>query len=313
MKEKNILIVGLGLLGASLGMALRSAGMRRLGWSHREETRCAALAAGAVDEIADRPEELLARADLTVLALPIPVIVAFLEKYASCWRPGAVVTDVGSVKTDILAAARRVLAGTGVHFVGSHPMAGTEKKGVACAFPELYENAEVFVVPPPGAAPEAVAEVEALWTGIGTRVVRIGAAEHDDLVAHTSHVLHILASALALSVLDAASPEARRRRFAGCATGFRDTSRIASSNPVMWREIIEHNQAAVLTAMRDFDRRYERFRALIEQGDFDAFEREFAEGKRLRDEWVAYKRATASEKEKNEKAGFQPAGTIAGS
>ena len=175
-------------------------------------------------------------------------------------------------------------------------MAGTEKRGVACAFPELYENAEVFVVPPPDAAPEAVAEVEALWTAIGTRVVRIGATEHDDLVAHTSHVLHILASALALSVLDAASPEARRRRFAGCATGFRDTSRIASSNPVMWREIIEHNQPAVLAAMRDFDRRYERFRTLIEQGNFDAFEQEFAEGKRLRDEWVAYKCATASEK-----------------
>lgn len=297
MKKKNILIIGLGLLGASLGMALRGSGMRRLGWSHRAATRQAALAADAIDATADQPEELLTQADLTVLALPIPAIMTFLEQYASCWRPGTVVTDVGSVKSDILNIARQALSGTGVHFIGSHPMAGTEKKGVACAFPELYENAEVFVVPPPGAAPEAVAEVKAFWTAIGTRVVEIGAAEHDDLVAHTSHVLHILASALALSVLDAASPEARERRFSGCATGFRDTSRIASSNPVMWREIIEHNQSAVLVAMRDFDRCYERFRELIERGDFDAFEREFAEGKRLRDEWVAYKQMTALKQE----------------
>ena len=117
----------------------------------------------------------------------------------------------------------------------------------------------------------------------------IASSEHDDLVAHTSHVLHILASALTLSILDGAAPETIQRRFAGCATGFRDTSRIASSNPVMWREIIAENRDYVLKAMEDFDLRYEKFKQLIQSGDFDGFEKEFAAGKLLRDSWVDYK------------------------
>ncbi len=294
MKSRKILIAGLGLLGTSLGMALRGSGVRRLGWSRRDESRRAALAADAVDEIAVCPDELLGQADLTVLAMPIPAIMSFLERYASCWSPGAVVTDVGSVKKVIMDAAERVLPGGGARFVGSHPMAGTEKTGGEFAFPELYRNADVFVVPPSAVDADALAEVEAFWSGVGTRVVRIGAEEHDDLVAHTSHLPHVLASALSLSVLGTSSPEARRRRFSGCATGFLDTSRIASSNPVMWREIIEHNRDAVLAAMRDFGRCYGHLLKLIEEGDFDSFARRFAEGKRLRDEWLAYRGSSGS-------------------
>lgn len=290
MQKKNLLIVGLGLLGGSLGMALRAGAWRRLGYARRPETRTRALELDAVDEVGDDLAGLLARADLTVIALPIPATIEFLRTHAKDWRPGAVVTDVGSVKADIVQAAREAFAGSDVRFVGSHPMAGTEKSGIDAAFPTLYDRADVFVTASPGDDPAAAVLVGGLWRSLGAKVVPIDAVVHDALVARSSHVLHILASALTLSVLDVDDPDERRRRFAGCATGFRDTSRIASSNPAMWREIIERNRAAVLAAMRDFDLCYERFRTLVIEGRFDEFEAEFAAGKRLRDEWLEYKK-----------------------
>lgn len=291
---KNIAIIGLGLLGASLGMALRGRNYRRIAWTRREDIRKWALENDVADSVPEKIEDALAEADLTVLCLPIPKIIQYLKEYAHLWRHGAIVTDIGSVKGTIESAACG-LKQLGVEFVGSHPMAGTEKSGPESAFATMYENAEVFIVPPENADSRAVAEVEKMWRSIGTRTVRIGATEHDHLVAHTSHVLHILASALALSILDETDDITRQRRFSGCATGFRDTSRIASSSPSMWREIIENNRPAVLAAMNDFEKRYGNLRRLVETGDFDEFERLFAHGKELRDSWVEYKKQKKSE------------------
>ncbi len=285
----SVAIIGFGLLGASLGMALRGGNYHRMGWTRRAEIRRWAIDCDVIDETADSIEEVIGRADLTLIALPLPQIEAYLQKYAGAFRPGSVVTDLGSCKMRVMEAGKK-LAPHGVYFVGGHPMAGTEKSGPESAFPELYENADVFVCPYDDSPGEAVEAVEQFWQSVGTRTSRIAAERHDDLVAHTSHVLHILASALALSILDAPDKQTKEERFHGCATGFRDTSRIASSSPLMWREIIENNRECVLGAMRDFDRRYEHFRKLVEEGDFDAFEREFAKGKILRDQWVTYKR-----------------------
>jgi len=284
----RVAIVGLGMLGASLGMALRGKGYRRTGWTRRETVRRWAVEHDVLDECGDSLEETLRGADLTILALPLPQIESYLNRYADGFRRGAVVTDIGSCKSGVMRAAEG-LKPRGVFFIGSHPMAGTEKSGPEAAFPTLYNNADVFICPCPDSPAEAVEAVDTLWRAVGTRTSTIDAARHDDLVAHTSHVLHILASALALSVLDAPDDETRLERFRGCATGFRDTSRIASSSPRMWREIIEHNREFVLAAMRDFDRRYELYRRLIESGDFDGFERLFAEGRELRDNWLEYK------------------------
>lgn len=287
-QKRQVLIAGLGLLGGSLGLALKGGPWRRLGWARRAETRALALKLDAVDETGDDLDALLARADLTVLALPVPVIETMFARCREHCRPGAVVTDIGSVRSGIERAAA-VLAGSGVRFVGSHPMAGTEKSGLENAFARLYANADVFVIPPPGAEESAVALVESFWHGIGTHVSRIDAEAHDRLVAETSHVLHVVASALALSILGAADGSERKRRFEGCATGFRDTSRIASSSPAMWREIIESNRLPVLEALDGFAAELKTYRALIEAGAFDEFERRFAAGKELRDAWLAYK------------------------
>ena len=213
-----------------------------------------------------------------------------MAQYADDFPKGQIVTDVGSLKGEICAAAEKLLAPRGVRFVGSHPMAGTEKHGVGAAFPQLYENADIFILNGGGADPEAVEAVGSLWRCAGGHPKYLNDAnDHDALVARTSHVLHIVASALTSGILDAASAEEKSKRFAGCATGFRDSCRIAASTPAMWREITEKNRTAVLKAMDEFEERYFTLRRLIEEGEFDRFQEEFAKGKELRDQWMSYK------------------------
>jgi prephenate dehydrogenase len=164
-------------------------------------------------------------------------------------------------------------------------MAGTEKSGPEHMVKGIYNNAAVFVVPGEDSSPEDVERIETLWKILGSHTIRIGAKEHDNLVAHTSHVPHIISSALALSVLDAETPDLREMRFSGAASGFRDTIRVAASSPKMWREILSHNRRAVLEALDDHEKRYRKMRKMIEDNDFDAFEKEFAKGKALIEEW----------------------------
>jgi len=287
---RSVAIIGLGLLGGSLGLALGRAGTRRIGWARRAETLDSALTIGAVDAVFPKLDDALAAADVVVLCLPIPVIIEFLPVCAKCCPQGTVVTDIGSIKSEIVSRGEQVFpASGGPFFIGSHPMAGTEKSGLAAAFPELYDRADVFVTPPRNAREEAVKKIEALWRSLSCHTSRLDARSHDLLVARTSHALHVVASALSLDILGGGGEKEKSLRFRGCATGFKDTSRIASSSPRMWREIVESNQPAVLEALGGFERELAHLKLLIEQGDFDAFEREFARGKALRDSWLDYK------------------------
>ena len=282
-------IIGLGLLGGSLGMALKGY-CHRIGWGRREENRLAALELDAVDEICEEPAELLKKAGIVVLAIPVQATIDFMAQYAQSFSENAIVTDVGSLKGEICRAAEKFLTPRKVRFVGSHPMAGTEKHGVGAAFATLYENADIFILNGGGADPEAVARVAEMWQAAGGHPKFLSDAnDHDALVARTSHVLHIVASALTSGILNADDPDEQSLRFAGCATGFRDSCRIAASTPAMWREITEKNAVAVLKAMDEFEERYFTLRRLIEEGRFDEFQEEFARGKELRDKWMAYK------------------------
>ncbi len=282
---KNAAIVGIGLLGSSLGMALKNSGYLRSGWTRRPAVTQWALEHDVIDRGYSTPEEVFSEADILILCVPIPQIIEYAERYSRFMKPGAILTDIGSVKTVIEDAAVSAHA----RYVGGHPMAGTEKTGPENGFPTLYANADVFIVPPAHAEEEDVMEVERLWRSIGTKNTRIDAAPHDDLVAHTSHLTHIVASALTLSTLDVEAESKKQLRFSGSATGFRDTSRIASSSPQMWREIIEHNTPAVIASLHTFAERFDAMAELIRRGDFDGFEREFARGKELRDQWMKYK------------------------
>ena len=184
-KPETVAIIGLGLLGASLGMALRDKGLKRLGWTRRPEVREWAVKENVVDGTAEDIREVLSQADITVFCLPIPEIISYIERYAASWKPGAIVTDIGSVKEVIVNCGEKNLLPRGVRFVGSHPMAGTEKSGPFAAFPELYNNAEVFVTNTPDTCPEAFEQIIRFWESINTKTVRIGVREHDILVAHT--------------------------------------------------------------------------------------------------------------------------------
>lgn len=287
---KNVAVVGLGLLGASLGLALKNSPYNRLGWARRAETRSWCLQNGVIDQTCDDVRDVLAQADLTVLCLPIPAIISFMVSNAAYFKKGSIVTDIGSDKGVIVAAGEAALSPYDVKFVGSHPMAGTEKNGCEAAFAELYDNAEIFVTVSSNTDPASADKVENFWRQLNiAQVRRITPEIHDSLVAHTSHISHLLALALTLSVLDCNSDEEEALRYSGCATGFRDTSRIASSSPVMWREIIENNQPAVVAAARKCEKIYHEIVSSIEDSDFDRFESLFARGKDLRDKWMNYK------------------------
>lgn len=289
LKDKSIAVIGLGLLGTSLAMALKGKCRELTGWSRQEKVLRYVLDNGIVDNAPESPSEAVCNADITVLCLPIPVICDFLRQHAGDFKSGAVVTDIGSVKGIIVRTGEEALTPSGVKFVGSHPMAGTEKTGAFAAFPGLYDHAEVFITPTENTDESALSSVYALWSAVGTAIRVITPDYHDRLVAHTSHISHLLALGITLSVLNEDDPQLRRDRFSGCATGFRDTSRIASSSPSMWREIIEANQQPVLEAIAEFERYFNEIKELIKSGRFDEFEKLFARGKELRDSWIAYK------------------------
>ena len=284
----NVAIIGLGLLGASLGMALRGRNIHRIGWARRRQIRQAAIAQNVVDETFETAQEAVKNADITILALPIPQILEYMSLLGKELKTGSVLTDLGSIKHEIMLHSENTVS-NGAVYIGSHPMAGTEKSGFHAAFPTLYENADVFVTPADNASEEQIQMIFDFWSCIGSHPSVINSKHHDAIVARTSHVLHVLASALATGILDARDSETELELFRGCATGFRDTCRIASSNPQMWREIVEHNRESVLDALNEFDLVYNKFKQEIESGNFDAFERDFAHGKHLRDRWIEYK------------------------
>ena len=283
----TVAVIGLGLLGGSMGLTMRARKLRarRIGWARRSETVEKAVSCGAI-ESSGSLEDVLGAADLTVLCLPVPEIVNFMRRYAGAFKKGSVVTDIGSVKRPMAAAAECIRA-AGCEFVGSHPMAGTEFSGIEHAFPGLYDNADTFVVGD-GASPEAVALTADFWRALGTRVRFLSADRHDMVVAYTSHISHLAAQSLVLAALDC-DGETRKLRYSGCATGFRDTSRIASSKPEMWREICEANTDVILEACEEFRRRFDALTGTLARGDFDGFEELWRRGRELRGEWLEYK------------------------
>ena len=286
--SKTVAIIGFGLLGTSLGLALKGEKYIRIGWSRRPESREQALKDKVVDKVFENPEDAVSNADITVICLPVPMIIEFCVKFAKSWKKGAIVTDVGSVKEKIGKAVSPALARNGVHFIGSHPMAGSEQSGAEAAESDLYERAMVFLTPSAKTHPEVVKEISDMWKSAGARVMEIDSRKHDMTVAHTSHVPHIVASILTLTALG--DGKTRSQRESGCAGGFRDTTRIASSAPQMWREIIENNREAVLITLAEFEKNLKSFRENISNAEYSKLENKLQSAKNLRDSWLSRKK-----------------------
>ena len=281
---QKITLLGVGLLGGSIGLAVRQ---RRLagevaGYVRREKSIADCEKAGAVDYATTDLLAAVSGADLVILCTPLAQMPALAQQFLPALKRGAVVTDVGSVKADVIRQLEAMMKKAGVHFVGSHPMAGGEKMGVLAAKADLYQNAVCVVTPTKRSNAAAVRKIERFWKALGGRPLRLDAARHDLFVSRTSHLPHVAAAALAGLVLDPKSPKPQTGL---CATGFRDTTRIASGSPEMWRDIVLANRKNVAQSVDAFIAELKKFQAALKQNDAAAVEQFFTRGKKRRDHW----------------------------
>lgn len=285
---RKVAIIGVGLLGGSLGLALRQ---RRLaecvhGYVRRDTSLVECRAAGAVDDVRTDLSAVVSGAELVVLCTPIGQMGALLAEACAELDPGVIVTDVGSVKAGVVAEAEPLCRQASARFIGSHPMAGSEKTGVRAAQAQLFEGAVCVVTPTPRSDPAALAQLETLWRAVGMQVIRLAPDVHDALVAHTSHLPQAVAASLAGLVLDPASPPEQARL---CAGGFRDGTRIASGSPEMWRDIFLANRSPVVEAIDAFIERLRLLRQAIGAGDAAAIAAFLRTAKERRDAWTVLK------------------------
>ena len=198
IQSQRIAIYGVGLIGGSVALALRAAGYEGtiLGFGRRESELTRAVALGVIDEFSTEADKIAANADLHLLCVPVLAMESVLAAIARVCRDDAVITDVGSTKQSVIAAARRAFGALPSGFVPAHPIAGTERTGVAAAFPELYRERLAILTPTEQSAESSVREVEQLWRACGARTIRMAADHHDDVLAATSHLPHMLAFAL---------------------------------------------------------------------------------------------------------------------
>ncbi len=278
MIAKRLGIVGLGLIGGSLALSLRGkkGGPEVWGCDRSGESVRLALAAGAIARACTVAE--IAACDIVVVCVPVIRSIGLIRRIGKRMRPGSVLTDVGSVKTEIVKAGQESMA-SGAEFVGGHPIAGTENSGYAAAGPSLFRGKTSIVTPAGGNSEPALRRVEAMWRRTGARPLRMDPETHDHVFAYVSHLPHVVAYALVHSVatLDSRVP------LGYSAGGFRDFTRIASSNPEMWKEIVLQNRAEVLRATAHYRKNFAQLERLIRRGDGQGLLAYFRRSKRTRD------------------------------
>lgn len=282
----RLAVLGLGLIGGSLARALRRAGVCQevIGCARHFADLEKALALGVIDHYTTSPAAAVRGADMVVVAAPVAATEAVLREVAELLEPRAVVTDVGSVKRAVIDAARAALGARFPRFVPGHPIAGGERSGVTASSAELFDGRRVVLTPEPETDRDALARVRRMWHATGAEVEDLSAAEHDRLLAATSHLPHLLAYALVAS-LARRDPAEDVFRLAG--SGFRDFSRIAGSNPVLWEEIMLANRDALLEALGGFGAELSSLERALEQGDGPRLREVFALAQRARGDYAA--------------------------
>lgn len=277
----TISIIGVGLIGGSLGLAIKKANLAQhiIGIGRREEKLQQALKLGVVDTVVTDIYFGVKKADLVVLATPVNSILEIAAQMVPYLKIGAIVIDVGSTKKKIVHKLTPSLALSELHFVGTHPLAGSEESGVESAKPNLFEGAVCVITPIPQTNEEAIFRVRSLWEDIGAKIVSMTPEMHDELIAYSSHLPHIVAASLTdlINLQD-------KRILPLLSSGFKDTTRIAASDPAMWRDICLTNQEEVLKNIGEFKKIIEKWERLIKEANPDALTRAFEEVKKFRDQ-----------------------------
>jgi prephenate dehydrogenase len=251
--------VGVGLIGGSLGLAVRKRGVARhvVGIGHRQSSLDRALALGAIDEATLDLQAGVASAELTILATPVGAMAHLAEMARGSFPRGSLLTDVGSTKGQVVRELEE-LAGDRFRYVGSHPMAGSEKRGVEEATEGLFEGALCFLTPTSRTDHRAMAALMEFWQALGACIRITDPAEHDRLMAYASHLPHVVAAAL----VNVMAPDA----MACTGTGFRDTTRVASGDPRLWADVCLHNRERLLEVIQRFASELHMLRDILERG-----------------------------------------------
>lgn len=278
----RLAIIGLGLIGGSLSLALKQAGKVKqvIGFARQESTRQQALSLGIIDQAADNIADVIQGADLIVLAVPMGAMADTLMSIAPYVTDNMVITDAGSAKAQMVEAAKLALGDQFKQFVPGHPIAGTEKSGPTAAFSQLYQDHRVVLTPTDETNPEALEKIRNMWLAVGAQVSTMTAIQHDHVLAATSHLPHILAFNLVDMLAQNGDVDEVLRYAAG---GFRDFSRIASSDPVMWRDICLSNSEAILSLLKQSQHQMNLLQQAIEQKDGDYLMTVFERAKQARD------------------------------
>lgn len=263
-----------------------------IGLVRREASVQECLKLGIVDEATLDSSAALREADLVILGTPIAQMRSLASVFAPLIKPGTIVTDVGSVKGKLVSDLEATFAQHRIHFVGSHPMAGSEKTGPSAARSDLFVQSVCVLTPTLKSNVKAVKKVAAFWSKLGCRILYFDTHNHDEYVAYSSHLPHLVACLLALRVLN---PKQPREISQLCAGGFRDTTRIASSSPEMWTDIALENRQNLIRALKDYSGDLKRLTALLKNKNTRGLNRFFALTKERRDAWENSKNTTSFE------------------
>ncbi|MFT6675436.1 MAG: cyclohexadieny/prephenate dehydrogenase [Sulfitobacter sp.] len=265
----RVALIGLGLIASSMFWAMKRGGLvgEVTGFARSAETRDTAREIGLCDRVCDSALEAVKDADLVVLCVPVGVMGTVAAEIASALKPGATVTDVGSVKADVIAQVAPHLPDN-VAFIPAHPLAGTEHSGPRAGFAELFDNRWCLLVPSENTDPGATAKLRALWEGLGANVEEMDAEHHDLVLAVTSHAPHLIAYTM-VGVADDLRRVTDSEVIKYSAAGFRDFTRIAASDPTMWRDVFLSNKEATLEILGRFTEELFALQRAIRQGDGD--------------------------------------------
>ncbi|HWC50630.1 MAG TPA: prephenate dehydrogenase/arogenate dehydrogenase family protein [Nitrospira sp.] len=279
-------IIGVGLIGGSLGMILRRKGLAStvVGAGRRIENLKTAVSVGAIDRYVVDPSEAVKEADLVILATPVDTYERHLQEWASCLRPGAIVTDVGSVKGELVERSERQMP-AGVHFVGAHPIAGKEKTGAAAGSEDLFTGRRCILTPTKQTDPRALEHVQSLWQAAGATVLTMDPHLHDRILGAVSHLPHVAAFALMNALVDIRSEVPSLDLAGHSGGGLRDTTRIAASSPEMWRDIFLWNKDNVVACILAYERSLGELRQLIQTGDGAGIEKLLERAKNEREKF----------------------------